>query len=77
MDNLSLIGLFNEVVENNKFKHQIKSEEYWKQVLKSSKYALSVLNTIMNKQNGYASDAQMVILNRAKGGDKERYSNKN
>jgi DNA-binding CsgD family transcriptional regulator len=59
-------------MDNNK----IKSEVYWKQTLKGNDYALSVLNTIMTKQDGIATDRQMGVLNRAKNGDKN-YSTKN
>jgi hypothetical protein len=59
------------------YPHEIKSELHWQQVLKDSPYALKVLKTVMTKQNGFASDKQMAIMKRAKGGNQTTYSRKN
>jgi hypothetical protein len=64
------------LVDNPIYSKEIKSEKYWRQVL-SSKYALDILNTIMQKQNGWASERQYAILNRERNGDKTPYSTKN
>ena len=62
---------------NQKFPHQIKSETYWKQVLAHDSYALQVLDTVMKKQKGFASDRQMALMKRVASGDKTPYSTKN
>ena len=63
--------------ESKKLKHEIKSEEYWRSILKGNKYALNVLDTIMSRQNSLATDRQMEVLNRAKRGEKGPFSTKN
>jgi hypothetical protein len=62
--------------ESAKFSNEIKSEEYWKSVLKGDKYALKVLDTVMKKQKGFASDRQLDIMKRVASGNKS-YSTKN
>lgn len=64
-------------IMENKFPHEIKSEKYWRNILYNNKYANEVLDTIMNKQKGRASDRQMAILRRVESGDKTPYSTKN
>jgi len=69
---------FNEFLnEAEKFPHEIKSETFWRQVLKGNDYALKVLDTVMKKQKGFASDRQMEVLDRARRGDKSPYLTKN
>jgi hypothetical protein len=69
------VDSFNDFVnEGSKFPHEIKSESYWKKILYGNDYALDVLNTIMTKQDGFASNKQMQILKRAQSGDKTPYS---
>jgi len=63
--------------ESAQFPHEIKSETYWKKVVSHDQYALKVLDTVIKKQQGFASDRQMQILDRARRGDKTPYSTKN
>ena len=56
---------------------QIKSEKYWKQILSRNDYALKILDTVMKKQKGFASDRQMEVMRRVEKGDKTPYSPKN
>ena len=56
---------------------QIKSEKYWKQILSGNDYALKILDTVMKKQKGFASDRQMEVMRRVEKGDKTPYSPKN
>ncbi len=71
------------VNEAEAFSHEIKSEKYWRQILKNvnnssqREFATKVLDTIMTKQNGFASDRQMEILRRAEKGDNSPYNTKN
>jgi hypothetical protein len=71
------------VVENQNFPNQIKSETYWRQILKNvnnvskREYATRILDSIMKKQNGFASDRQMEILRRVEKGDNSPYHTKN
>jgi len=64
-------------MNNSKFPHEIKSVEYWLQILVDSPYALRILDTIINKQSGFASDNQMNILRKVERGDKRPYNSKN
>jgi hypothetical protein len=64
-------------MNNSKFPHEIKSVEYWSQILVDSPYALRILDTIINKQSGFASDNQMNILRKVERGDKRPYNSKN
>lgn len=57
--------------------HEIKSERYWRQILAGNDYALKVLDTVMLKQGGRASDRQMQIMRRVERGDRGPYSTKN
>lgn len=59
--------------------YEIKSEKFWNQILvgKKFEYAKEVLDTIMKKQNGIATERQWNILQRAKRGNVEKYSTKN
>jgi DNA-directed RNA polymerase subunit RPC12/RpoP len=69
--------------ESINFPHEIKSEIYWKTIIDSipnfsnRNFVSQVFNTIMKKQNGFASDRQMAILRRAERGDNTPYSTKN
>jgi len=56
--------------EVEKFPHEIKSEAYWKRILFDNPYALRILDTVMTKQNGKASDKQMGIFRRVERGEK-------
>ena len=60
------------------FKHKINSEKYWRRILDDNrfKFALDVLNTVVTKQNGMATDRQWTILKRAENGDTSPYSTK-
>ena len=60
-----------------KFPHEIKSEKYWKQILAGNSYALNILDTVMKKQKGFASDRQMEVMRRVEKGDKSPYHPKN
>lgn len=64
------------LTESAKFCNEIKSEQYWRKVLQSDKYAIKVLDTVMKKQKGFASDRQMDIMKKVASGDK-KYSTKN
>jgi len=70
---------FETFVNENesKFPHEIKSEKYWRQIVGNDKYANDVLDTIVKKQRGKASDRQMAILRRVERGDKSPYPTKN
>ena len=68
---------FPEVINESKFPHEIKSEKYWRQILGQNKCANEVLDTIMTKQHGMASDRQMAILRRVERGDTSPYPTKN
>jgi hypothetical protein len=70
-------GFSQFVNEAEKFPHEIKSETYWRQVLKGNDFALKILDTVMKKQKGFASDRQMEVLDRVKRGDKSPYPTKN
>ena len=69
--------LFENFDGNPKFPHLIKSEPYWRKILSGNQFALSILDTIMNRQNGYASDRQMQVLRRVERGDTSPYNLKN
>lgn len=66
-----------KLFEESHFPHEIKSERYWRQILAGNDYALKVLDTVMLKQGGRASDRQMQIMRRVESGDRSRYSTKN
>ncbi len=53
--------------------HKINSEKYWKKVLYGNDFAMKILDTILSKQNGMASDRQWEVLKRAESGDKTPY----
>lgn len=72
---LSYSQFLNE--SNQVFPHEIKSELYWKQILKGNDFVLKMLDTIMKKQKGFASDRQMEVLKRAQRGDRTPYHPKN
>jgi 8-oxo-dGTP pyrophosphatase MutT (NUDIX family) len=57
--------------------YEIKSEKFWRGILFGNKKALEILDTVMKRQGGFASHAQMEVLNRAKRGDKSPYHTKN
>jgi len=61
----------------SKFPHEIKSEKYWRDMVYGDKFLNDVLDTIMKKQNGFASDRQMSVLRRKVSGDTTPYSTKN
>ena len=66
------------VTENlSKFPHEIKSEKYWRHIVGTDKFAGDVLDTIMKKQGGRASDRQIQILRRLENGETSPYSTKN
>lgn len=65
------------ITESAQFTHEIKSEAYWKKILAGNDYAIKVLDTIMKKQKGFASDRQMAILRKVESGDKTPYHTKN
>lgn len=71
------------IVESANFPHEIKSETYWRQILKNVNnpsqrdFATKILDTIMKKQQGFASDRQMEVLRRVEKGDTSPYHPKN
>jgi multimeric flavodoxin WrbA len=69
---------FKHLLENfnQQFPHQIKSESYWRKVLSHDNYALKVLDTVMKKQKGYASDRQMALMKKVASGDNSSYPTK-
>lgn len=83
MDNVKFLRFEDFLEENSQFKHEIKSESYWRSIINSlsnfsqRKYLEEVLETVMKKQNGKASDRQMSVLRKAASGDKTPYSTKN
>lgn len=76
-ESMKFLGFSEFLNENSNFPHQIKSEDYWRKVLQGNKYALDVLDTIMKRQQGRASDRQMNILRKGEKGDRTPYSTKN
>lgn len=74
---------YQDFLNENKFPHQIKSEKYWKNIIDSipnyskRNYVNKVFDTVMKKQQGFASDRQMEILRRAQRGDTSPYHTKN
>jgi hypothetical protein len=65
------------VNESAKFPHEIKSERYWRNIIGNDPYLIKILNTIMTKQNSFASDSQMQLLRRRQNGETSPYSAKN
>jgi multimeric flavodoxin WrbA len=77
---MRLLGYEDFLNEDNfyqKFPHKIQSEVYWRRALANSQYCLDVLDTVMKKQRGYASDRQMAVMRREERGDTTPYSTKN
>jgi len=78
-----MIKNFSEWIFENKFPHQISSEQYWKKIIDSlpnfsqRQFAHKILDTIVKKQGGKASDRQMEILRRAQRGDSSPYPTRN
>lgn len=74
-----MFRLFEEFIneQDSKFPHKVHPESYWRKVTEHSKFATAVLDTVLKKQNGFASDKQMNILRRAASGEKEKYSVRN
>lgn len=62
---------------SDRFPHEIKSEKYWRAIVYGDKYLSDVLDTIMKKQGGRASDRQMGVLRRKERGDTSPYPTKN
>lgn len=60
------------------FTHKV-NEKYWRRILsmQNNPMPIAILNTIMTKQNGMASDRQWEVLKRAESGDKTPYHTKN
>ena len=69
--------VYTPIDESEQFPNEIKSETFWRQILKGDTFALKILDTIMKAQKGFASDRQMEVLNRAKTGNKAPYHTKN
>jgi hypothetical protein len=67
----------DEFLNESKFPHEIKSEKYWRNIVYGDKYLGEVLDTIMKKQGGRASDRQMAVLRRKERGDTSPYPTKN
>ena len=65
------------------FPHEIRSDEYWRQIVasipqpKQREYMSRILDGIMKKQHGRASDRQMELLRRAERGDTSAWHTKN
>lgn len=66
-----------EVSETVQFPHEIKSEKFWRQALAGNEFALKVLDTVMKRQKGFASDRQMAIMRKVERGDTTPYHTKN
>jgi hypothetical protein len=62
---------------SREFPHEIKSEAFWRKAVAHDRFASSVLETVLKKQRGFASDRQMQILERARRGDRTPYSPRN
>lgn len=73
----NIVDNFNQYINESKFTHKIKSEKYWRAILGNNKYGNKVLDTILHKQNGFASDRQYEILKRIERGDTKPYHPKN
>ena len=71
------IKSIDEFLNESKFPHEIKSEKYWRKIVYGDKYLDEVLDTIMKKQGGWASDRQMAVLRRKERGDTSPYPTKN
>lgn len=77
------IGVDAITEQHKSFPHEIKSEKYWRQIIasvnseKTREFATKLLNTIMHKQSGRASDRQMEVLDRIRRGDTSAYHTKN
>jgi hypothetical protein len=76
---MGIVKTFGSFVNesNSRFPHEIKSEKYWRQMAYGDKFLNDVLDTIMKKQKGFASDRQMALLKRKASGDTTPYSTKN
>ena len=71
------VNSFSEFIAESKFPYEIKSEKYWRRIIGNDQYANKVLDTIMFKQRGFASDRQMALLKRLECGDTTPYHPKN
>jgi multimeric flavodoxin WrbA len=79
-ETMKFLGFSDFINENDfykKFPHQIKNEKYWRQILSGNQFAIGILDTVMKKQRGFASDRQMEVMRRVETGDKSPYSTKN
>lgn len=66
------------VNESNKLAtHKIKSEKYWRQIVGDDSYLSKVLDTVLKKQNGFATDRQMTLLRKKENGDNSPFPTKN
>ena len=82
---MNYIKTYEQLKEDNgysasgggKLKHEVTLPNNWKIYLQGNPYAQAVLNTVLTKQGGMASDRQWEILQRAKRGDKGPYHPKN
>lgn len=72
-----LIEEIQDQSDSGKFVHQLTLPNNWKIYVQGNPYAQAVLNTVLTKQGGMASDRQWEILQRAKRGDKTPYHPKN
>jgi len=69
--------------ESVNFPHEIKSEDYWRKIISTvpnisnRKKVTEILDTVMKKQKGFASERQMEVLRRAQKGDTSPYNTKN
>jgi hypothetical protein len=70
---------FNDFVNEAKspFTHKINSEKYWRKMVDGNAFATQILDTVMKKQNGMASERQWEVLKRVESGDKTPYHPKN
>lgn len=69
---------FINEAQKSLFTHKV-NEKYWRRILsmQNNPMPIAILNTIMTKQNGMASDRQWEVLKRAESGDKTPYSTRN
>ena len=72
-----IVQEFNDFINESKFPHEIKSEKYWRHIIGNDQFVNSILDTIMFKQRGFASDRQMQILRKLERGDTTPYHPKN
>jgi hypothetical protein len=74
---LKFAEFVNESNPGGRFPHQLKNERYWRSVVYGDRYLTAVLDTVFQKQNGFASDRQFQVLKRKELGITTPYHTKN